>query len=286
MQIIEAPRKGLRNGPLGFGEGIAKGSGTFISTVISSSFDVVGKITGTLLSSCEVLQGTKAIEQLEDREPEHVIDGLFKGLKEGVIDLSKGIGGIFYKTYDGAKKQGVKGFFKGLGSGLVGAIVSHFTAGFRVANNLFVGLKNTANFFNPKLKSERFRYPRTIEKSEGLKAYDEDRATVQAILDFLKEFSDHEIVHYKQFNYLSPGLENSLSSLILTNKCIMVVYQAKEIVFNLELNHIKYIEVHKEPNQTTFDLIFNLKDNSKKYIRTNDINICTEFYLMFDKAKE
>ena len=286
MQIIEAPRKGLINGPLGFGEGIAKGFGTFISTVISSSFDVVGKITGTLLSSCEVLQGTKAIEQLEDREPEHVIDGLFKGLKEGVVDLSKGIGGIFYKTYDGAKKQGVKGFFKGLGSGLVGAIVSPFTAGFRVANNIFVGLKNTANIFNPKLKSERFRYPRTIEKSEGLKVYDEDRATVQAILDFLKEFSDHEIVHYKQFNYLSPGLENSLSSLILTNKCIMVVYQAKEIVFNLELNHIKSIEVHKEPNQTTFDLIFNLKDNSKKYIRTNDINICTEFYLMFDKAKE
>ena len=286
MQIIEAPRKGLINGPLGFGEGIAKGFGTFISTVISSSFDVVGKITGTLLTSCEVLQGTKAIEQLEDREPEHVIDGLFKGLKEGVVDLSKGIGGIFYKTYDGAKKQGVKGFFMGFGSGLVGAIVSPFTAGFRVANNLFVGLKNTANIFNPKLKSERFRYPRTIEKSEGLKAYDEDRATVQAILDFLKEFSDHEIVHYKQFNYLSPGLENSLSSLILTNKCIMVVYQAKEIVFNLELNHIKNIEVHKEPNQTTFDLIFYLKDNSKKYIRTNDINICTEFYLMFDKTKE
>ena len=84
---------------------------------ISSSFDVVGKITGTLLSSCEVLQGTKAIEQLEDREPEHVIDGLFKGLKEGVIDLSKGIGGIFYKTYDGAKKQGVKGFFMGFDQG-------------------------------------------------------------------------------------------------------------------------------------------------------------------------
>ena len=74
MQIFEAPRKGLINGPLGFGTGVAKGFGTFISTVISSSFDVVGKITGTLLASCESLQGSKAVEQLEEREPEHVID--------------------------------------------------------------------------------------------------------------------------------------------------------------------------------------------------------------------
>ena len=286
MQIIEAPRKGLINGPLGFGSGIAIGFGTFISTVISSSFDVVGKITGTLLASCEALQGTQAVQQLEEREPEHVLDGLFKGLKEGVVDLSKGIGGIFFKTYEGAKKKGIKGFFLGLGSGLVGAAVSPFTAGFRIANNLFVGLKNTANVFNPKLKSERFRYPRTIQKSEGLKSYDEDKSTIQTILDFLKEYSGQEIVHYKVFTYISPGLQNSASTLILTNKYIMVVYQAKEVVFKLELSHINRIEVHKEPNQTNIDLIFYLKDNSRKYIRTNDINVCTEFYLMFNKSKE
>ena len=286
MQIIEAPRKGLINGPLGFGSGIAIGFGTFISTIISSSFDVVGKITGTLLASCEALQGTKAVEQLEEREPEHVIDGLFKGLKEGVIDLSKGIGGIFYKPYEGAKKKGVKGFFIGIGSGLFGAVVSPFTAGFRIANNLFVGLKNTANIFNPKLKSERFRYPRTIQKSEGLKAYDEDRATIQAILDFLKDYSTHEIVHFKSFNYISPGLQNSTSYLILTNKCIMVVYQAKEIVFKLDLSRINKIEVHKEPNGANADLIFYLEDDSRKYIVTNDINVCSEFYLLFNKSKE
>ena len=75
---------------------------------------------------------------------------------------------------------------------------------------------------------------------EGLKAYDENKATIQTILEFLKEYSDHEIIHYKQFNYISPGLQNSLSHLILTNKCIMVVYQAKEVVFKLDLN-VKFV---------------------------------------------
>ena len=118
MQIIEAPRKGLVNGPLGFGEGIAKGFGSFITTILSSSFDVVGKISGTLLASCEVLQGEKVFEELEEREPEHVLDGLYIGIKEGAKDIGKGIAGIFYKPYQGAKSGGVKGFFKGLGSGV------------------------------------------------------------------------------------------------------------------------------------------------------------------------
>ena len=285
MQIIEAPRKGLINGPLGVGEGIAKGFGTFITTILSSSFDVVGKITGTLLASCEVLQGEKVFEELEEREPEHLLDGLYTGLKEGAIDLGKGIGGIFYKPFMGAKKEGVKGFFKGLGSGVLGAVVSPFTAILRVTNNVFVGLKNTVNLFNPKLKTERFRYPRTISKSEGLKAYDEDKATIRAILDYLKDYEGEEIIYYKQFNYISPGLEKSLSYLILTNKCVLVVYEAKEVVFKLMVNLIDSIEIHREENRVNFDIIFNLTDNSREYIKTKDVNICTQFYLMFAHKK-
>ena len=286
MQIIEAPRKGLINGPLGFGEGIAKGFGTFITTVLSSTFDVVGKISGTLLASCEVLQGEKVFEQLEEREPEHIFEGLYIGLKEGVIDLGKGLGGIFYKPYMGAKKEGVKGFFKGLGSGFLGAVVSPFTAIFRVTNNIFVGLKNTVNLLNPKLKTERFRYPRTIEKVSGLKSYDEDKATIQAMLDYLKDYQGEEILYFKQFKYLEPIYENSKSYLILTNKCILVVYQAEEVVFQVMVNYIENIEVHKEQNGNNYDIVFNLKDNSRKYIRTKDAKLCTDFYLMFENSKE
>ena len=285
MQIIEAPRKGLINGPLGFGEGIAKGFGGFVQTILSSSFDVVGKISGTLLASCEMLQGEKVFEELEEREPEHLLDGIYTGLKEGAKDLGKGIIGIVFKPYEGAKKEGVKGFFKGLGSGVLGAVVSPFTAIFRVTNNIFVGLKNTVNLFNPKIKTDRFRYPRTIEKAEGLKEYNEDKAIIQAILDYLKDYQGQEIIYYRQFHYFKDGLEKSWSYLILTNKCILVVYEAKEVVFKLLVNHISGIEVHREEDRSTFDIIFNLKDGSRDYIKTKDVEICTEFYLMFESSK-
>ena len=286
IQLFEEPRKGLINGPLGFGEGVAKGFGNLLNTIITGTFDVVGKISGTLLASCEMLQGEKAVEELEDREPDNVLDGIYKGVKEGLLDLGKGIGGIVLKPFEGAKKEGVKGFFKGFGSGLIGAVVSPFTATFRIANNLFVGIKNTANLLNPKLKTERFRYPRPIEKAIGLKSYNEDKATIRAILDFLKEYSDHEIVYYKPFTYISPGLEGSISTLILTNKCVMVVYQAKELVFQIWLNQIKKVEVHQERNNNNVSIIFYLKNKTREFIVTRDLSLCSDFYLMFQKSKE
>ena len=283
MQLVEEPRKGLINGPLGFGEGIAKGFGNLITTIISGAIDMVSKISGTLLSSLEVLQGNKAIEKIEEKEPEHILEGIYIGFKEGILDLGNGLGGIFIKPYEQSKKKGIKGFFKGLGSGILGAVISPFTATFRITSNILIGIKNTVNMFNPKIKTERFRYPRIIDKS-GLRAYNEDKAVIKAILDFLDDEEEQEIFYYSQFTNVTRGLEENKLILVLTNKCVMTIYKAKEIWFRVDLEDIDKIEVHKEVNY--YDLIFYLKDGKNDYIRTKDLNMCIEFYLMFDKNRE
>ena len=285
LEIVEAPRRGLINGPLGFGEGVAKGFGTFITTLITSSLDIVGKISGTLLASCEELQGIKNTEYLSESEPSNVISGLYYGVKNGIIDIGKGFAGIFIKPYKEAKKSGIGGFFQGIGAGLIGAAVSPVTAGLRIANNLIIGIKNTALIFNPQLKNERFRYPRTIQKAIRLNSYDEDEALIHAILDYLGGYNGHEIIYFKQFKYIYPGLQSSFSTLILTDKCVMIVYQAKELVFKIDLNLIRRVEVYKEPNNTNYDLIFYLRNNTRKYIVTNDLSLCIEFYLLFENVK-
>jgi hypothetical protein len=286
LEIFESPRRGLINGPLGFGEGVARGFGIFITTVISSSIDIVGKISGTLLASCEELQGIKNTDYLSEREPSNLFSGIFYGVKNGIIDIGKGVAGIFIRPYQEAKKSGFGGFIQGVGAGLIGAAVSPVTATLRIANNLIVGIKNTALIFNPKLKTERFRYPRTIQKAIRLNSYNEDEATIRAILDYIGGYDEHEIIYYKQFKYISPGLQNSVSTLILTDKSILIVYQAKELVFEIELNEIRRVEVHKEPNNTNIDLIFYLENNLRRYIITNDLSLCNDFYLMFENVKE
>ena len=65
-----------------------------------------------------------------------------------------------------------------------------------------------------------------------------------------------------------------------------MVYEAKEVVFKLLVDEIKSVEVHREENRTNFDIIFNLIDNSREYIKTKEVNVCTDFYLMFESSKK
>ena len=110
---------------------------------------------------------------------------------------------------------------------------------------------------------------------------------IRAILDYLGGYDEHEIIYFKQFKYISPGLQSSDSTLILTNKCVMIIYQAKELVFKIDLNLIRRVEVYKEQNNNiNIDLIFYLQNNVKKYIKTNDLSLCIEFYLMFENCRD
>ena len=53
MEFFNEPRKGFLQGPMQFGEGIAKGVYGLVSNVVGGAFDTVGKISGTLLSSAK-----------------------------------------------------------------------------------------------------------------------------------------------------------------------------------------------------------------------------------------
>ena len=283
FEFFNEPRKGFLKGPVGFGEGIAKGVYSLISNVIGGGFDVVGKITGTFLNFTQTLQGEKNI--IQEKEPENFIDGMYKGVKGGIIDIGKGVLGVFKNPYVGFKNEGVKGIFKGIGSGILGVAVSPFSAVFRISNNLFVGLKNTANIFNDKIKSGRFRFPRPIEKSSALKCYDKEKAKIKAILNYLENYDDEEIIHFRYFKFKNGGYDRSESVLILTNRNILVVFEEKEVVFEINLKVIVGVEVHdenlKEGNNNgdrTFTLLFILPEEERKYIATGDYELCREFY--------
>jgi len=51
IELFNEPRKGFVDGPLQFGEGLAKGLNSLVSNVIGGGFETVGKITGTLYTA-------------------------------------------------------------------------------------------------------------------------------------------------------------------------------------------------------------------------------------------
>ncbi len=65
------------------------------------------------------------------------------GVSGGVSELVGGVTGIFTKPVEKTKKEGAIGFFKGLGSGFVGAITAPVTATLRAGSSITQGAAAT-----------------------------------------------------------------------------------------------------------------------------------------------
>lgn len=79
-----------------------------------------------------------------NKKPANLQEGLARGGKGLVMGVVDGVTGVFTKPIDGAKSDGVEGFFKGLGKGAVG-LVARPTAGIvDFASGTFESVKRAA----------------------------------------------------------------------------------------------------------------------------------------------
>jgi hypothetical protein len=203
----------------------------------------------------------------------------------GLTEIFTGITGIFTNPYKQAKQEGVKGFFKGVGTGILGAIISPFSAVLRVGNSLATGIKNTANIFNRgKLKTNRFRHPRHIFRNQPLRSYDENFAEVQAIIKKIGGLPDNKVIFFQDFKYKEDDYDKEISTFIITDKTVLVVVNAKENAFSLDIKTIRNSEVHITHSSEDFLLLFHIKNSAdKRYIMTDDIALCCQVHSILSK---
>jgi vacuolar protein sorting-associated protein 13A/C len=141
IEFVNEPRKGLIKGPKEFAGGIGKGVTSLVTGVVSAGFGSVSKITGSLYSIAKSATGEK---EIDERRADNLFEGVYGGVTGAGGELFYGITGIFTKPVEGAYKEGVTGFFKGVGKGLLGGVASPFTAVLRLGNVLAEGVSNEA----------------------------------------------------------------------------------------------------------------------------------------------
>ena len=284
-EFFNEPRKGLVNGPLGFGQGLVKGFGGLVSHVVGGGLDVVAKISGSLLSAAKNIQGEKFFQKEED-EPSNVLSGIFDGIYGGVIDLGKGFTGLFTSPYKEAKKAGFGGFMKGLGKGFLGLIMAPVTCALRIGNSVVVGIKNTVTLLGgSKVKILGFRHPKLIEKTLPLPVYKGDAAEVRVLLNKMApKYESQKIVYFKIFKYRQPPFDSEDSYFILTDKEIVIVYNYEELVLNFEIDKFERLEIHKE-GLNEYIMLFFLAGDRRKYIKNYDFDLCGEVFSILNKDK-
>jgi len=107
------------------GMGLAKGAQSLVKKTIFSVSDSVSKVTGSLSKGLSLatmdqqFQAKRRSNRARNR-PRHAIGGLSVGAKAFGTGLLSGVEGLALRPLEGAEREGVGGFIKGLGKGIAG----------------------------------------------------------------------------------------------------------------------------------------------------------------------
>lgn len=124
--LFYEPIQGAIEGPGEFAEGMLYGLTNFMGATVGGAAGAVSRITGTIGKGVAALtlddDYQRRRREAMHRKPADGIESLARGGKGMVTGVFDGVTGVFLKPIEGAKKEGVEGFFKGMGKGMVGLV--------------------------------------------------------------------------------------------------------------------------------------------------------------------
>ncbi|EHL03290.1 putative Vacuolar protein sorting-associated protein 13 [Glarea lozoyensis 74030] len=202
--IFYEPYQGfiMSDRPEQLGLGIAKGATSFVKKSVFGFSDSFSKFTGSIAKG---LAEATMDKQFQDRRrmtrsrnrPKHALYGVTAGANSFVSSLASGVGGLARKPLEGAEQEGVAGFFKGVGKGVLGVMTKPAIGVFDLASNVSEGIRNTTTVFDTD-GLDRVRLTRFIGTDGIVHPYSQREALGQFWLKQLdngKYFNEQYIAH-------------------------------------------------------------------------------------------
>lgn len=143
-------------------------------------------------------------------------------------------------------------------------------------------MKNTVSFNKGKLITTRFRHPRFSERNEALLCYHPEYAEVKAIIINAGDYSYHKIIFFHDFIFIDSEYKKDTSTLVISDKSIIAVFQVKKQIFNINIKEITNCELHILGKEK-YLILFETKKKKKHYIYNDNLSFCTEVYATLEK---
>ncbi|KAL4821832.1 hypothetical protein BDW67DRAFT_149625 [Aspergillus spinulosporus] len=241
--IFYEPYQGLvmTDRPQELGYGIAKGFGSFAKNTVFGFSDSISKLTGSMSKGLAAatldkeFQDQRRMSKTRNR-PKHALYGITAGGRAFGNSIVSGIEGIARHPLHGAEKEGIQGFFKGVGKGFLGLATKPAIGAFDLASNLAEGVKNTTTVFDAE-GLDRVRLTRFVGMDGIVRPYSQREALGQFWLktaDDGKYFNEDYIAHLEL-----PGRDMLI---MLTYDRIMLVRSKKlETDWDIRLTDIQTI---------------------------------------------
>jgi len=173
------PARGLVKSPQDFGRGVAKGSLSLLKNTFGGFLGAASKITGSVGKAAAFLSmDDKFIasqQRTAQQQPTNAASGVVSGLQSGVNGLFAGVTGIVLDPIKGAQREGVGGFLKGVGKGLVGVVAKPTAGLIDMTSQTMRGFSNSATDQEAKIV-HRVRKQRYIDPSGAITVYNAKQA--------------------------------------------------------------------------------------------------------------
>ncbi|EPY53660.1 vacuolar protein sorting-associated protein 13a [Schizosaccharomyces cryophilus OY26] len=211
----------INEGSYELGIGFAKGTASFVKKTIFGLTDSMSRVTGTISRSLSVItmdqkfQTRRRTARIRNR-PVHILYGVTAGASSFYAGIRSGVSGLALQPVLGARRNGMPGFMKGLGKGVVGFTTKPLVGLFDFASSITEGARNTTTVFDER-NIEKIRMSRLVHEDGVVHPFDLREALGQYWLKHLD--------NGRYFNeyYRAHIVIKSQLIVILTNRRIMFV---------------------------------------------------------------
>ncbi|KAH9508945.1 hypothetical protein Btru_048361 [Bulinus truncatus] len=167
-----------------FTDNLARGVQSLMGNTIGGTASSVAGIAGSIgraLAALSFDEDYKRKRRLRlQQEPSGLPSSLALATKTLVIGVGLGLSGVILDPIKGAHEDGVEGFFKGIGKGLLGLLTKPTGGVVDMVSMAFDGLRRTAEMEGSVVA--RMRLPRFINPHIGLQPFSPHKASGQRLL--------------------------------------------------------------------------------------------------------
>lgn len=260
--LFYEPYQGAIQGPEEFAEGLALGVRSLFGHAVGGAAGAVSRITGTLGKGFAALtlddDYQKKRREAMNKRPANVREGLARGGKGLVMGVFDGVTGIVRKPIEGAKNEGVGGFFKGVGKGLVGVVTRPTSGVIDFASSSLEGIKRITDFSE---EIHRIRPPRRFHGDRVIRPYNKQEAEGYAILSETEKGKFATTDHYVAHLVLS---RDSKHVLLVTDKRVIFANRG-ELFGHWDADWTyTWVEMKEPPKRSQKGIEIYLKEKEKK----------------------
>ncbi|CAD7014489.1 unnamed protein product [Ceratitis capitata] len=170
--LFYEPFQGAIQGPGEFAQGLALGVKSLFGHTVGGAAGAVSKITGAMGKGLAALTFDEEYQKKRrlhmNKKPQTFSEGIARSGKSLVMGFVDGVSGVVTKPVAGAREEGVEGFFKGVGKGVIGFVAQPTAGVVDFASGSFGAVRRAAEGQHD---ITRLRAPRYVHQDNVVRPY-------------------------------------------------------------------------------------------------------------------